>query len=160
MPSREQHEFIPAFFVDIVQKGETFPRGEWPLHLTLFPPIQAPYRSYYGDKLRSVVNVLSPFDITVGEDDMFGPDHDVPVKHIEEAPRLQVIHMALVRTLASLMHDPTYRQPYNPHITVQSGAMIETGETIRIGGFSVVEKTDDKWTVVDKIGLWGAGNVE
>jgi len=156
----ELHEFIPAFFVDIVQKGETFSHGEWPLHITLFPPLQTSYHGYYGDKLRSVVTALYPFDVTVGEDDLFGPDHDIPVKRIEESPRLRVIHAALVRTIANLMHDPTYRQPYNPHITLQSGATIETGETINIGGFSVVKKAGSVWTVVDKIGLNGGSNVK
>lgn len=161
MANEEGREFIPAFFVDVVQKGEVFPRGaaNWPLHLTLFPPLEEPYYPYYGDKLRSVVNTLAPFDITVGEDDWFGPNYDVPVKRIQEAPRLRVIHNILVRTLANLTHDPTYRQPYNPHITIGPDATVETNEQIHIGGFSIVEKSvtpEGKiWTVVDKIGLKG-----
>ncbi len=159
MPDGGSREFIPAFFVDVVEKGETFPRGKWPPHITLFPPLLAPYYNYYGDTMRGVVNTLSPFDVTVGEDDLFGPDHNVPVKRIQESPRLQVVHTALVRTLANLMHDPTYRQPYNPHITAQPGMTLATGDTVHVGGFSVVEKESGVWTVVDKIGFKGGNNV-
>jgi hypothetical protein len=160
MPNGEQQEFAPAFLVDIVEKGETFPLGDWPLHITLFPPLLTPYHDYYGDELRGTVNVMPPFDVTVGEDDWFGPDHDLPVKRIAESPRLRLLHGALVGALANLMHDPTYRRPYNPHISVLPGMTIKTGDTVNIGGFSIVEKTGRLWTVVDKIGLKGIDYVE
>ncbi len=163
MANREGREFIPAFFVDVVEKGEVFPSGaaHWPLHITLFPPLEAPYYPYYGDKMRSVVNTMAPFDVTLSEDEpvMFGPNEDIPVRLINEAPRLRVIHDALVRTLANLTHDPTYRRPYNPHITIRPDIDLDPGKKIHIGGFSIVEKTvgsnGEIWTVVDKIGLKG-----
>ncbi len=87
---------------------------------------------------------------------MFGPDYDVPVKLLEESLQLHRIHKELVRTVGTLLHDPTFRQPYNPHIAVGSDRTIETGEVIHIGGFSIVEKTiSGRWRIVDKIGLKG-----
>ncbi len=161
MAIEEGREFIPAFFVDVVQKGEVFPAGgdNWPLHMTLFPPIEEPYYPYYGEVLRSVINTMAPFEVVVGEDGLFGPNFDVPVKRIEESPKLRLVHQGIVRTLSQLRHDPTYRQPYNPHVSIQPGKTIETGEKIYVGGFSIVEKSvtpDGKiWTVVDKIGMKG-----
>jgi|GEM_PF-2999943 len=158
MPNGEQQKFVPAFFVDIVEKGETFPIADWPLHITLFPPLQTPYLGRYGEDLRGAVDGLSPFDVTVGEDDEFGPDNDLPVLRIEESPRLRGLYGALVDTLANLIHDPTYRQPYNPHISKKLGMTIQTGDTINIGGFSIVEKKGSLWTVTDKIGLKGVSD--
>ena len=158
MSNGEQQKFVPAFFVDIVEKGETFPLGDWPLHITLFPPILAPYLGRYGEQLRSTVNAMSPFDVTVGEDDKFGPNKDLPVLRIAESPRLRALHGELVGALANLMHDPTYRQPYNPHISKIPGMAIETGDIINIGGFSIVEKKNGLWMVTDKIGLRGKNN--
>ncbi len=150
-------KFLPAFFVDIVEVGQTFRSGDLPLHVTLFPPLQARYEKEFGYVMKGVVNPQTPFEVTVGEEDLFGPEYDVPVFHIEESPQLKRIHQSLVHALGVLLHDDTYRQPYNPHITIRPGEQtVHTGDNILIGGFSIVEKNiRGNWEVVDNIGLKG-----
>ncbi len=59
-------KFVPAFFADVVDLGTEFKRGDWPLHITLFPPILDRYQKEYGYAMKWAVNPLAPFDVTVG----------------------------------------------------------------------------------------------
>jgi hypothetical protein len=148
-------KFLPGFFLDVVHSGVDYQGGVLPLHVSLFPPLRASYHRSYGNHLRDAVNPQVPFDITVGEPDMFGPKFDVPVMKIEDSPELRRIHEELVKVVAILMHDASYRQPYSPHISL-GGRTLETGSTIHVAGFAIIEKSSGSpWHVVDKVGLKG-----
>lgn len=152
-------KFLPAFFVDVVELGEEFPSGELPLHMTYFPPVKAPLTRKGIAEARRFINPMEPFSAQVGEDALFGDAHDVPVKLIESTPRLVAVHRKLVDVFGNLSHDPRYRMPYRPHVTVgHDSSSIQTGDSIEIAGLSIVEKDPrtDVWTVMAKIGLKGA----
>lgn len=150
-------KFLPAFFVDVVEKGQTFPAGELPRHITLFPPLQTPYNhEEMGSMLKYQFNPEIPFTAMVGDNDFFGPENDIPVQRTE-SPNLERIHNRLVSVLGTLLHDPTFRRPYNPHITVV-GDSLEKGQLIPVAGFSIIERRRDtleSWVVADKIGFKG-----
>ena len=149
-------KFVPAFFLDVVERGEVFEPGNWPLHITTFPPILHHYDEQFGEDMRALINPFSPFVVRVGGNDLFGPDRDLPVKRIEPSLPLQGLHYMLIKAVGNLLHDPTYRQPYNPHISVEDYDQVPTGTELEIGGISLVEKqTSGLWTVVDKVGLRG-----
>lgn len=153
-------KFLPAFFVEPVELGQEFPLGELPLHMTYFPPVQAPFRPESANHLRGLINPLPPFVATVGDSAMFGPpDNPVHVKRIIKNDRLMNVHRRLVAALQYLPHSPQYRMPYNPHITIPEGDdRVQTGDQIEIGGFSIVEQNKFRgtWQVMAKIGLKGA----
>ena len=154
----ESQKFVPAFFVDIVEMGTVFESGEWPHHITMFPPVEEPYRYEYGEQLRHAVNPMTPFDVVVGKSALYGPGREpnVPVMQIEPSLELQKIHTALVAAVSHLLHDPQYRQPYNPHITIYSPHdAVTQGALIHVGGFSIAAKRGHAWEIVDKIGLRG-----
>ncbi len=151
-------KFLPAFFVDEVKLNETFLSGTWPLHITLFPPVRAEYTGEYGEQVRRFVNPVEPFDVVVGASAFFGPDEDIYVRKIESSSSLQTVHQGLVKALAYLTHDPTYRLPYNPHITLDKhDARIERGDVIWVEGMSIVAQSADsrEWRVVDKMRFKG-----
>lgn len=151
-------KFLPAFFVEEVELGQTFARGEWPLHMSYFPPVNTAFRPELAARLREYINPMPPFIAEVGEDDMFGPDRDVPVKLMMPSKELIAVHRALVSVLQYLPHPAQYRTPFNPHVSVKEGGVqLETGDTIEIGGFSIVETTpySPNWQVLAKIGLRG-----
>jgi hypothetical protein len=158
----ESEKFLPAFFVDVVELGQEFKSGELPLHMTYFPPVQAPFDIQTATKLRRLINPLKPFTATVGESDLFGPDRDIHVKLIEHSPQLLAVHRRLVATFQDLPHDPKYLMPYTPHIAMDvHDTRIKTGDTIEMGGLSIVEKLPYKgvWQVLAKIGLKGEAEI-
>ena len=148
-------KFLPAFFVDVIEKDYSFDRGEWPAHITLFPPIEQPYVETYAHTLRRHMNPIHPFEIIVGEDAWFGEAGDVPVKRIIDSPELQRVHTELVRVCGILLHDPTYRQPYRPHISYPDEFGITSGQRIAVGGFCLTVKDGGVWRVEDKVGFKG-----
>lgn len=152
-------KFLPAFFVEEVELGQTFNRGEWPLHMSYFPPVNTTFQPELAARLREYVNPMSPFIAKIGKDALFGPERDVPVKLVEPSKELIAVHRALVSVLQYLPHPTQYRTPFNPHVSVkESEFQLETGDTIEIGGFSIVETMPNSstWQVLAKIGLKGA----
>lgn len=152
-------KILPAFFVEPVQLGEEFPRGEWPLHMTLFPSVETTLTPAHAEQLRRYVNPMEPFMATIGRDDKFGPNRDIPVRHLEHTPQLLAVHRKILAVFQYLPHNTQYRMPYNPHISIdKDDPRAEEGDTIEIGGFSIAEKREGcaTWQIVATIGLKGA----
>ena len=112
----------------------------------------------YGDALREVVNPLDPFDVVVSGDNVFDDfDKKIKVKLIKDSEQLQELHRRLVGVLGNLLHDPTYRQPYNPHISVKDLSDIPDERVIHIEGFTILEKVKGaSWIVRDQMRLKGS----
>jgi hypothetical protein len=161
MPAEKPEvKFLPGFFVDTIERDAEYPAQALPLHMSLFPPLKAPYYKAYGDTMKLQFNILPSVEITVGQEDLFDDeDKKVIVKRIEDSPQLQHVHERLVEVLGHLLHDSRFRQPYNPHITVQSSDQLQQGQTLLFSGFSVVEKVNGgAWIVRDKVGFKGGAN--
>lgn len=151
-------KFLPAFFVEEVELGQTFPRGEWPSHMSYFPPVDTTFKPELADRLREYVNPMPPFVAKIGKGAKFGPEEDKPVLLVEPSKELIAVHRALVSVLQYLPHPTQYRTPFRPHISLkENGFQLETGDTIEIGDFSIVETTpySPSWHVLAKIGLKG-----
>lgn len=151
----DERAFLPAFFLPVVHMGQIMQSGQWPHHVTLFPPLLSAYDPVFGEKLRNELNPHAPFEVVTAGEALFGPEQDIPVRLIRPSLSLQGVHYLIERALGEILHDKTYRQPYRPHVTVKNYDELPEGASITIAGLSVVEKTEGQWTVVDKIGLRG-----
>lgn len=149
-------KFIPAFFLPVVERGEEFPAGKWPQHVTLFPPLQGEYQPEFGQSLRKELNQHYPFIVRTAGEAHFGPNQDIPVRLLEPSLSLQGVHYLIERAIGEVFHDETYRHPYNPHVSVGDFTELPRGASIFIAGLSLVEKrAGGLWKVVDKVGLKG-----
>lgn len=160
MGDQEQRggKFIPAFFLDVIPKGYEFPRGRWPHHVTLFPPLEAPYGPAFGDQLRTELNHHYPFIVRTAGEALFGPEDNktAKVRLLEPSLSLQGVHYLIEKAIGDIYHDETYREPYNPHITVEQFSDVPRGMSVFIAGLAIVEKRlGGVWKVVDKVGLKG-----
>ena len=151
-------KFLPAFFVDVVELGEEFPSGELPEHMTWFPPIYTGFTPKIAEDMRRLINPIPPFIATVGEEALLGDNHDIPVQLIESTPQLLAVRRALVSTLQHLPHSRKFEDNFTAHVTVgRNGSRFQAGDHIKMGGLSIVEKTNYRptWQVIAKIGLKG-----
>lgn len=156
MSTEKAANFLPAFFLPVVEMGEQFASGELPLHITLHPPIEQPYEASFGEELRHELRQHEPFVVHTGEKALFGPDDDTLVQLLAPSLAMQGMHALINRAIGNLLHDDTYRQPYRPHISLERADDIPRGRALVIGGLAIVEKwQQDNWTVVNKIGLKG-----
>lgn len=155
-------KFLPAFFVEPVELGANFQRGKWPLHMSFFAPVETTFNPELALLMREYVNPMEPFVATVGEPTLFGDNEDIPVHRMVETPQLHAVNRALVSVLQYLPHSARYRTVFRPHITAKAnGLQLNTGDTIEVGGFSIVETNNysPNWQVIAKIGLKGADMV-
>jgi len=157
-------KFLPVFFVDEVKEGAQFQAGEWPLHMTLFPPLETSYDAPLGKAIRYFVNPVEPFNAVVGKSDIFGTQEMIDsgkgvfVRKIEENPSLRKVHGGLVQALAHLRHNPTFRTPYNPHVSMDPiNQRLHEGSDIWVEGMSLVTREPGAkvWKVVDKMRFKG-----
>lgn len=157
-------KFLPVFFVDEVKEGAEFQAGEWPLHMTLFPPLEASYDAPLGKAIRHFVNPVEPFTAAVGESDTYGTQEMIDsgkgvfVRKVEENTSLRKVHGGLVQALAHLRHNPTFRMPYNPHVSMDTNdSRLTQGKQMWVEGMSVVTREPGSkiWQVVDKMRFKG-----
>lgn len=152
----QEAKFIPAFFLPVVEDGQEFEPGQWPQHVTLFPPMEQAYDPEFGSRLRAQLNQHHPFIVRTAGEELFGPEKNIPVRLLEPSLSLQGVHYLIERAIGEIMHDKTYRSPYNPHVTVEKFDDLPRGVSIFIAGLSIVEKRQGGvWKVVDKVGLRG-----
>ena len=88
----QEGKFIPAFFLPVVERGQELQKGQWPHHVTLFPPLEGAYDPEFGELLRDQLNQHHPFIVRTADEAYFGPDHDVPVRLLEPSLSLQGVH--------------------------------------------------------------------
>lgn len=157
-------KFLPVFFVDEVKLETKFQAGEWPLHLTLFPPVKARYQPSLGKAIRTEVNLVAPFYAAVGGDDVFGEPEAIDngmgifVRKLEENESLRKVHNGLVKVLSHLEHDPQFRRPYTPHVSIdQADSRLNQGSQLWVEGMSIVAREPGSrlWQIVDKMRFKG-----
>ncbi|GAB3583344.1 hypothetical protein GCM10027406_27790 [Leifsonia lichenia] len=150
---------VVALF-DPLKIGTTISRREWPAHVTLasnFTTAAAP------DRLVELVTEsvpAEPLKVRIGEQALFGPNHDVRVRlvHSEQAAS---VHIRLADQLRSLLgfaaEEPAYwREGYRPHVTLGPSATATEGDRETANSVAVVEILDSDAKVLAPLHLRGA----
>lgn len=159
-------KLLPVFFVDEVKIGETFNKHGWPLHITLFPPVEAQYSMDLGVRMREYINPLEPFMVRVNGEAVYGPQEAIdagkgtPVYTVERTRQLAAVHKGFTNALSHLPHDRRFIQEYKPHVSKQHARRtLEIDEKLYVEGLSVVtrEANSAQWTVVDKMRFKATG---
>ena len=152
-----ESKFLPVFFLPVVERGSEFPPDTLPLHVTLFPPLQARYDPQFGDELRAQLNQHDPFIVKTAGEAYYGPNEDIPTRLLQPSLSMQGVHALIELAIGHVLHDETYRRPYRPHISLKNFSDVTPNQSIFIAGLSIVEKhSGGDWVVVDKVGLKGA----
>jgi hypothetical protein len=151
-----ESKFLPVFFLPVVERGAEFAPDTLPLHITLFPPLRAPYDRRFGDELRTQLNQHEPFIVKTAGEAYYGPNEDIPTRLLEPSLSMHGMHAMVELAIGTLLHDETYRRPYRPHISVNDFSDVPRNQSIFVAGLSIVEKiSGHNWVVVDKVGLKG-----
>ena len=125
--------------------GSTFSSGRWPLHVTIIPNFEI---NWDFNRLKSEIEKTAGHHkqvvIAATEDDLFGPDKNIPVTRLELTPELAKIHTEIVKLLennsAKFELPVILKQNYNPHATIQWNKRVSIGEVVSIDEFSIVDK--------------------
>ena len=137
--------FVLVAFVVPVPAGLVFPRGSWPLHITLARFDTLETADVVSPRLDAVLPELLGFDVVIGSDAQFGRNASVPVSLVEPEPALQHLHLAALQALGPQVHLPgaQHNGPnYRPHVT-QADTRLRPGDRIWIRQAALVDMRPD-----------------
>ncbi|MBF0673039.1 MAG: 2'-5' RNA ligase family protein [Salinibacterium sp.] len=145
--------------VEPLSVDDSFRVDRWPLHITVVPPFTA--RVSLAEIVRLVHSVAhdeKPFTVTVGDEALFGRDHDVPVNLIVHEERLFGLQHKLTDALVEA-GPGVPRHPFSPHITMKDHARAYAGDSHLIDRLAVVDmapRSDPKGRRVLAIAPFGS----
>jgi 23S rRNA (cytidine1920-2'-O)/16S rRNA (cytidine1409-2'-O)-methyltransferase len=113
--------FILVYLVEQRPVGERFAktRAAWPLHITLVPwfVLHAGQESALRAALARYAKATLQFSATVGVEEHFGPEHDVPVNVIADQTKLRKLHDGLRQVAAPYAELQDETGDFRAHIT-------------------------------------------
>jgi len=128
--------------------SETFPRSNWPLHLTLLGNF---YTDASESELQSIlensVEKTHPFSVVGDRKEMFGKNADVSVTVLKKTTELESLHNQLRHSFGpSVLHFETLDyigEGYLPHITDTAEVGLGVDEGVKLTTISLVRLTED-----------------
>lgn len=135
--------------------------ARWPLHITVVTPFRIPNENerVLRDLVRDVAFEQSPIYVQPGEEDKFGPNHDVSVTRVVDASgELQALHERFLCDLGSVgCHeiDMTYAgDKYSPHFAWKRGVWTpDSDEPFYVDTLSIAKKTNGTKLMLETLRL-------
>jgi len=118
--------------------------SEWPLHLTLLGNFttNAPIEHIINALINYTENI-KPFEITVGNESLFGINEDILVSVLQTNGAIKELHNGLkgIMDAQEAIYDNSnfVGTGYNPHVTVQETTRLNTGQKILVGDITLVD---------------------
>ena len=124
--------------------GAAFPRGEWPLQVTLLGTFE--WDRDEADLIHRIAGTVegrAPIDAVVGDEAMFGPQRTVPVNIVVPHPELTALHEALIDDRMNFEEPQYLRDGYEAHITHFPTGQRHAGDRVRLAQVALAALTKD-----------------
>lgn len=122
------------------QKGEQF--EQFPLHVTLLPWFDVPYRQSLVNSVQNFATRQSPQEVKATDEALFGPNEDVRVRLLGRVGSLHAMHEELLEIVATqrgeVLNPEFIGDKYAPHVTYQGEQGLEENETRVISRLQIV----------------------
>ncbi len=122
------------------QKGEVF--EQFPLHITLLPWFDVPYRQSLLHSVQNFATRQSPQRVEAAGEAMFGPNEDIRVRLLGRVGSLHAMHEELLEIVSrqhgEILTPEFVDKKYVPHVTYQGDYGLEEGEVRTIDRLQVV----------------------
>ncbi|NKX49394.1 2'-5' RNA ligase family protein [Arthrobacter deserti] len=133
--------YVAVVFVEPVPPGLTFPRTEWPLHVTLARFDTRESAGAVGGRVGPPLAAGLGFRVRIGQDALFGRSRSVRVSLVEPDARLQALHEGLHDALGPDVHvlSPQHaREHFRPHVT-HTDTRLHPGDTVEVRQAALVD---------------------
>lgn len=121
-----------------------FSASDWPLHATILDTFKTDWS--VEDLLRAIKQAVAnttPFNITLIEGAMLGPDKDVPVKLLEQDAHILDLHSTLLELTkpgSFVFNTPEFvGEGFLPHVTDRLDSQVDVGKTYTFASVSLVD---------------------
>ncbi len=140
-------EFLLTSSIDPIQKGQFFPNGPLPRHITIQQWFSLKSEEAVMNSLQNYATTLKPFEVVGGEEALFGPENNVPVRRIQNEHRLLKIHADTLEIITrigggALANADWAGEGYKPHITYVDGEALEEDEPATLRTIELIKRED------------------
>jgi hypothetical protein len=148
-------KFLPAFFVEPLERGETIATDALPPHIALYQEVNMLYRPKMDELVRFAVRDITPHKIELAErtyDDTNGSS----AFRVMGSLSLSMTYRSLFTILQSFSRETV--QPFRPKIVVPQGpSQLHEDQYLSVNSITVIETYAQTpgWEVVDVIPLRG-----
>ena len=123
-------------FVHRIDKESPF-GNRTPLHMTALHWLESEATPHVvADRLHETLQSTRPITTRATREDMFGPDHDIPVMRLERTPELLGLHLALLGLAQNIKGKLDIRwvgeEKWNPHVTHTPEMRLYDGDEVCI----------------------------
>jgi len=135
-------EYILVHLIDKESVGSLLGKGI-PLHMTALH-----WFSLDCDRIdiihatESALKDLKQIDTVATHDDLFGPEHDIPVIRLKRTPDLLQLHTSLMQSMKELGAKFDERwigaENWNPHVTHKSNRRLHTNDKLLINDIDLI----------------------
>lgn len=124
--------------------GDSFAVSAWPLHVTALPPFLTDAPSVeIAAAIAGVARGRPPVPAVVGNDELFGRRHDIPVSLILPNEALTALHHALLRAIrpfAAVPDEPAFTGGgFRAHVTHKPPARLHPGDALSLTQLALVD---------------------
>jgi hypothetical protein len=148
-------KFLPAFFVEPLERGETIATDALPPHVALYSEVNMLYRPKMDELVRFAVRDITPHKIELAErtyDDTSG----LSAFRVMGSLSLSMTYRSLFTILQGFSRETV--QPFRPRIVVPQGpSQLHEDQHLSVNSITVIEThaQTSEWEVVDVIPLRG-----
>lgn len=148
--------YVLAHIIDSSNIPEDFTKIDWPLHITLVGNFCVEHSLL---DLTRGLDVYSkqqePFGAVIGNEELFGPNNDVPVSLVDVDENILGLHRGLQQILANL--GVTYETPafvgdgYRPHSTIQTNGRLYKDQSLTLDNMTLIDMCVGDKTNIRKV---------
>lgn len=141
-------ELLITSSLDPIKEGQALQKGA-PRFVTIWQYFELPdfHMNEFIAEAGDAIEGFSPIEIVGRENDMFGPNNDIPVRRIRAlgaGATLTALHTVLgsvIEEFEGAIRNPEWAyEGYNPHITYGNGRALEEDEHEILTSVELVEK--------------------
>lgn len=144
--------FLPAFFVEPLERGEMIEKGNEPAHIALYPPIAMSYRPKVDELVRFAVKDVTASEVELGKREY--THNSESAFRVMGNVSLSMAYRAIFTMFHSFSRETI--SPFRPTVAVPYGpSLLREGQKFAFDSISIIETHDqtDRWEVVDIIAL-------
>jgi len=136
--------------------GYEFPGSNAPLHLTHVDAFTVDMEEdELASRLQTKLAAVSSFAVRTLEDELFGPNKDIPVTILELSEPLKELHYLLLQFLedegGALKNPHFHGDSFAPHVSIYGARRIQPGTEVLIKDVSIGSKISEGDNPIHKI---------
>jgi len=139
-------EYLLTSSFEPIVPGQSF-AGQLPRHVTIQQYFKlSGSEQAFKHALTNLTTRFYPIEVTGGQEALYGPNNDVPVRLLHRLGALARLHndtLELVNRFGGTMRNPEWAGAgYNPHVTYVDGRALEEGETATLRNLELIVRKD------------------